>query len=73
VLRCDETVTVGPGAAWMFYNINIWNDSGPVMSCQSAVGYVAIAAGKYRCTKRVAHSIWADGKGNTATLIIQRQ
>lgn len=70
-LGCDQSVTVGPGAIWMHYNINVYDGFDYLFSCENGVGEVPVAAGKYRCTVRDAAFIGEEQKGIWVSLTVK--
>jgi hypothetical protein len=58
-LRCDETVTVGPDATTMYYNINVYRHLTYLKSCDSPL-FMPIGPGQYGC--RIGEAMWAAVK-----------
>lgn len=70
-LFCGQSVTVGPGAIWMYYNINVYDGYDYLFSCDTGIGYVPVEAGKIRCQIRDAEFVKEERKGIWVTLTIK--
>jgi hypothetical protein len=68
---CGQSITVGPGATRFHYNLNVYQSSTYLFSCESA-GVVSLVPGHYRCAVRDAEFVAEEQKGIWATLVIKK-
>jgi len=69
---CDQPVRVGPGAAWVYYNINVYESFTRKFSCDSP-WYIQLAPGNYRCALRSADFTSEAMQGIWATLRVRSE
>ena len=67
---CDQPVRIGPGAAWIYYNINVYESFSYKFSCESS-GFIQLIPGNYRCALREADFTSEAMNGIWATLTVR--